>query len=530
MQKPPGDTITREGLLVCLIVIAALIVRSLLFIGYQGFDDRTYVAYAWMFANGGDIVASKLVDPWIGRMGAWLPLALSIKVFGGREWALTLYSLVVSLATFPVLYVLGRHLFNGRVAICALALLAILPLDVLYATRAFSDEAVGFWSLSAFTVFILAIDCKSKRLAFLAGLTFGIAYLTKETALMLAIPFALLLVQRRFWSLPTFCWMAFGLFVVLCVEFAFWKAITDDPLYRWHSTLGSRADFVPSPKTIVTFWDYIPGPPPHEIFRSSNSLLEAFLMFTTNEEWGLLYFFVFPLALFALWKGDRAQKTVSLFILSVTLLLLFFPLHFPNYTLNRDPRYYTMLSGPALLLFSAWALRLKVPWRQLSLLALAVTWIPCLYIGVVSSDMGMEKAFVRWLKEHSNETVWMQPFDASNAIVLSQFDSKLNIGIVWTRGSELEEKSRSALPSPLVAMRPNLPMAPNTTALAGQLVALPPTIVVPKTWQLETTVMPPTNQMAETVRRMLSTFDFPSRYVEKIAPSQGKSLKIYRAG
>ena len=253
-------------------------------------------------------------------------------------------------------------------------------------------------------------------------------------------------------------------------------------------------------------------------------------MFTTNEEWGLLYFFVFPLALFALWKGDRAQKTVSLFILSVTLLLLFFPLHFPNYTLNRDPRYYTMLSGPALLLFSAWALRLKVPWRQLSLLALAVTWIPCLYIGVVSSDMGMEKAFVRWLKEHSNETVWMQPFDASNAIVLSQFDSKLNIGIVWTRGSELEEKSRSALPSPLVAMRPNLPMAPNTTALAGQLVALPPTIVVPKTWHLETTVMPPTNQMAETVRRMLSTFDFPSRYVEKIAPSQGKSLKIYRAG
>lgn len=529
VNKPSDFLSPREITLLCLIMLMALAVRYLMFIGYQGFDDRTYVSYAWLFANGGDIAASKLVDPWIGRAGAWLPMALSIKAFGTKEWVLCLYSLLVSIATFPVLYILGRHLFGARTAVCATLLLALLPLDVFYATRAFSDAAVGFWSFAAFTAFVLAIDGDKRSTAFVAGLTFGIAYLTKETAVLLAIPIALVLFQRRVWPRHVFGWMAMGLLLAVCAELAFWSLATDDPLYRWHATLASRSEFVPPPKPVVTFWDRIPGPPPHEIFRSDNSLVEAILMFATNEEWGLLYYFVFPLAALALWRGGKGHRTLAIFIFSIVLLLLFFPLHFPNYTLNRDPRYYTMLSGAALLLFSDWALKLRASTRNATFLVLLVTWIPCLYVGYVSSDMGMEKAFARWLKQHSQEIIWMTAFDASNAIVLSEFDRKLNVGIVRVRNNKLVDEAHQVLPSPLVAMRPDLPIAPNIAALSGSLVAVPSKTAVPENWMLETTVVAPPNAMAERVRNILSTIKFPPKYLAKIAPSQGKSMNIYRA-
>src|SRR5215470_8066934 len=133
------------------IVAFALLVRVALFIGYQGFDDRTYISYAWLFAQGGSIVDAKLLDHWAGRVGAWGPIAVAIKLFGVMEWALCLPSLVASLLTFVVLFVLGRLLFGARVALWSAALLTVLPLDVFYATRAYADEALGLFAVAGFT-------------------------------------------------------------------------------------------------------------------------------------------------------------------------------------------------------------------------------------------------------------------------------------------------------------------------------------------------------------------------------------------
>ena len=157
------------------ILAVALLVRLLLYVGYQGADDRNYVAYAVNFASGGDIAAKQLADPWIARIGAWMPMGMLIMVFGLQEWVLTLYSLACSLAGIGLATLALRLLFDTRLALTTAALLAVYPNDVLYATRAFGDEAVGFWCALAFFPYLVAERHPSWRLFLLPGLVLGVA-------------------------------------------------------------------------------------------------------------------------------------------------------------------------------------------------------------------------------------------------------------------------------------------------------------------------------------------------------------------
>jgi hypothetical protein len=61
-----------------LIALLALAIRLTFFIGYQGRDDRNYLAYAHHVASGQTIASLDVQTQWVGRVGFWLPLAASI--------------------------------------------------------------------------------------------------------------------------------------------------------------------------------------------------------------------------------------------------------------------------------------------------------------------------------------------------------------------------------------------------------------------------------------------------------------------
>jgi 4-amino-4-deoxy-L-arabinose transferase-like glycosyltransferase len=106
-------------------------------------------------------------------------MAVAIKLFGSAEWVYCLYSLVASLASFVVLFVLRRLLLGPRAALYGAALLVLLPIDVFYATRAYADEALGLWNVAAFTAFVFAVRYGGIWPAILTGLLTGVAYVTK---------------------------------------------------------------------------------------------------------------------------------------------------------------------------------------------------------------------------------------------------------------------------------------------------------------------------------------------------------------
>lgn len=527
-SEPPG-LLRSAGVTLPLLVLLALAIRVWCFVGYQGHDDRSYIAFAWMFAHGGDFVSRQIADPWTGRLFAWLPMSIYVRLFGGGEWVLALNSLGASLASVVIVYLLARRFYGERAGVLAGLLMAALPIDVLYGTRAFGDQATGTLCAAALAGWLMMLEDRPRGWAFATGLVWGLAYLSKETAVLMAVPFALILWQRGVVPVRELAWVAAGLALIVGFELLFWAVNTGDPLYRWHATLGSRESFVPPPRTIGSWTDWIPSPIPAEVMRSENTLLDALFMLTTNEEWGLLFYFALPLGLWALFRGDAVTRAVATFLLAMALLLLFLPLHFPNYTLGRDPRHFTALGVPAVLLVASWIARQARPIRLVVAAAFAASWTLCLSVGAISSDISTQRAFAQFVAADPGTRVWTNNIMASDVVVLSGFDPGVRLGVVKFEGGRVVNADSYRLSNPMRAMRPDVPVATRVSELAGQLVALPPHVAPGNGWVLEREFVPRSSPTAAAIRGALTALGVPALLVGKIAPSQGARILLYRA-
>ena len=511
-------------------VVLALLVRLLIHVGYQGHDDRTYIAYGWAFAHGANIGQLGLSDPWVGRIGAWGPIAASIRLFGDSEWALVLHSIAASLASVVLAGVIGYRLFSPAVAVIAARLFAILPIDVMYGTAAFGDEVAGFWCVATLAAFIETLKSGQLRWGAATGLAWGAAYLTKETSVLMALPFVLIWWHAGAGRVGPLLALAAGVSLVFAFELLFWQAETGDALYRWHATLAARSAFIPLPAAESGSWfGWIPAPIPTEILRSQNSVADAILMFLTNEEWGLLFYFVPFALLWTIRKHSQPAAWLSIFVVGMALLLAFFPLHFPRYTLGRDPRHFTQLGIPAVVLLAAWLHEAGRPVRLVSLLLLVVAWVPCLYVADISANVSVQREFAAYLRDQSRERIWMDSVTAADAIVLSGFVPDLAIGIVPPI-ADLQHLAPGARPSGAVhALRPDLPIAQSPQDLDGALVAMPAGRIPVGGWATVAEFKPVDGWLPLAVRRVLMSVGLPQEIVRKVGASHGNSIRIYRA-
>ena len=426
-----------------------------------------------------------------------------IRLFGCSEASLTLYSLLCSLAGVAMALVLGRFLFDTRHGLIAASLLVIMPLDVFYATRAFADEAVGFWSILAYYLF-LSGDVADNRLRLMGGgVSAGVAYLTKETSLFIYVPLVLYLWPGSWRRLGRLGVFTAGMCLILLAESGFWLANTGDPLFRLHTVVASRHDFVPdAPASQEHTLPVLPGPKPDEMFRSANTVVDAVLMFLTNEECGFLYYLVWPLIIYFWWNRDKSTRELRVWIVPLALLLLFFPLHFPRYTLNRDPRYYTVLSIPALLILVHWLLQQRSWQRWLVIAGLCATWLLCICVGYLSSQMTVERQVVLVHREYPAERLWVSNRLAADVTILSGFDRAGLLGVHWLEGAHL---SGPGLSGPMRAMRPSIPVAYETTEIRGGLVVFEEgaSLRPPADWQLVRRIAPDTPPLARFMQRCL---------------------------
>ncbi len=189
----PGPAVPWRTLLV--VGAVAVAVRLAFFTGFQNNDDRIYAEAAWDLIRGDPQVETRLFATRVGFTG---PLALLFALFGARETCLVLPALAASLALVAMAWRMGTELASPAAGTAAALFVALLPLDVLYATSGFSDgllaalmgggvclllrtsEGPGAWALRAAA----------------AGALWGAAHLTKESAILLLLP-ALPLVAGR---------------------------------------------------------------------------------------------------------------------------------------------------------------------------------------------------------------------------------------------------------------------------------------------------------------------------------------------
>ncbi len=232
------------------ILAAAIIIRVIAFQGFSDSDPRSYAEFADQAARG------SLYQPAPGdwntyalRVGTYLPAAVAIRLVGLSEVSIVAFPFLISILSCLLAYYFGRRLFGQPTGLMAMAISAIVPIDVQFASLLHSDAIAAFWANLALFILWRITASNWRRLnlaaALLSGLLFGISWLSRESVVYL-IPFVLLLVllrdeggnglrsfQQRFLILTA---VGAGALAVLAGETFYYYHRTGDLLYRLHTT------------------------------------------------------------------------------------------------------------------------------------------------------------------------------------------------------------------------------------------------------------------------------------------------------
>jgi 4-amino-4-deoxy-L-arabinose transferase-like glycosyltransferase len=335
------------------VLVGALLVRLVFFTGLLGWDDIEYREAASGLLRGDFLPRSMF---WL-RYGLIVPLAAAQACFGQNEYSAALVPLTYSLASLVLTYALGVLYGGVPLGLAASTFLAILPLDAIAATDVHADLPASFWM--AFTVYCVKrgedADSSEDSWFLAGGLALGIAYLTKEPALAIAVVLLLRLFWlRRPWT--NYGWLTAGFLLVLGLEFSWLGWISGNPLYRYSAVI---TDPHFSHLTLITP-------------RSSWWMLDfpSMLLYPLSGYFGYFaasFYLVLAGLAWGIRRRDRAIIELTLWWLPLLLLLNFAPAD-PGFTrplFFHFPRTLHPVLIPFALTAASWLLYGLGSWQRL---------------------------------------------------------------------------------------------------------------------------------------------------------------------
>jgi 4-amino-4-deoxy-L-arabinose transferase-like glycosyltransferase len=363
------------------ILLLALLIRLFTFCGYQGTPDeminvdiiRQIIHGTWPTYDDDQHIVEMIMPVRIGFVGVSAAL---VKLFGFSDFSVAIYPLCASLLTVLVVYFLGRRWVGEAAGLWAALLFAVFPLDIIFATKLYSESVLTFYfALSVLLFFIAEREGSGRRSAlagFFAGLVIGFAYLHKETAGFFCVLFALIgsvnMIRERkiLWR---YVFLLLGFAVVFGFEMGFQAWLHHDPLYRYHVLLRQGAN----QKMILGLRGELdrslPGALKRLFWTFPLSSLVSFRL-------GAFYWFIFPSFLYCLVRRPKALWPPLLwfgFLVPFTVLNVYFG------GLPYIARQSIVFTVPGLILLAAvlaesreWAWLRTAGTRKASLVLLAV--------------------------------------------------------------------------------------------------------------------------------------------------------------
>jgi 4-amino-4-deoxy-L-arabinose transferase-like glycosyltransferase len=217
-------------------------------------DQYTYLDIADNLAAGEGFVVSN--DVWMADAGEptsivspLYPVFLApiVYFFGDSLVAIRLINVLLSMLMVVGVYLIGRILFNERVALIAGAITAVYPAFVMY-VRPIMSESISF-PLVVLLVLLAALLLTRAfdwRLFALYGVTGGLLILVKpEVALLIAL--LMLAVMARYWKLNRYQMLSGAALATVVTA----VVILPYCLYN----LNHHGQFTPLPNKRWAFWD-----------------------------------------------------------------------------------------------------------------------------------------------------------------------------------------------------------------------------------------------------------------------------------
>ena len=386
---------------VCVLFPIAIIAAS--WVGYLETDDLAYAraAEGWM-----------LDAPFLGQ-SHWalrhfivLPLAASFSIFGRGELALAMPMLVYGIGLLLLMGLCVWRVAGPLAGLIAPLLITTVPAFSSGATVVYTDVPEAFFVIASFWAFYFATGSPRRGTFVLAGLLAGCGFLTRETAIAVLVPYAILFLAgygRR----GNYVWIGIGFAAIVGLDAIYLWLLSGDPLWRIHVTqrgLSGDSPYTPGLKAPAGMDD------PFGIYSLPRPL-QALVMLFASPAIGLLAWFGIPASAYLAWSPPpgKVGRAARLFVLLA--VCWFAVLSFALLSLWLIPRYqivtFCALAVPSAILLADWLNRGHG-------LRTAAVVLPMLAVGVAlatASDHGLmfgERALADFVR-HENEPVRTDP-------------------------------------------------------------------------------------------------------------------------
>ncbi len=174
-------------------------------------------------------VYSKFLDlsyydhpPMIGYI-----IKLFTDIFGINEFAVRLPSVIIFVLTSWLFFLCIKKIFNEKIAFIGIVLINILPVfSFLGAVVTIPDSPLSLFWLLSFYLFINIIETKEKKYWYMLGVTVGLAFLSKYTAVMIYPSIMLFLIcskENRFWFLRKEPYLAMIISFIVFLPVVIWN-------------------------------------------------------------------------------------------------------------------------------------------------------------------------------------------------------------------------------------------------------------------------------------------------------------------
>jgi len=394
---------------------------SMGWVGFTASDDDSYkgAARVWLDPAVNNIGNTH----WSLRHTVTLPIAASISLFGDNEFSLILPSLLSLSLLLCVVFYCVRLKLGRSYAFTAVIGVVLLPIVVVEYTRVVAEIAEITYLVSSLFILIFTHNTRFQaRGAILAGLALGLAAITRETAVQLAVILCVLMIKPVWITRKSviICGLIAATFVA--TEMLWYSVELGDPLHRLnvdmnHGDIGGGVD---------RFTDRGTGTLSREGNIQVHWAMDPLLVIFVNEEFGLFFWLGLALGYLAVFKQHLFDKAVLKYIRALLAIsaLSFFVVSSAIPFLNLLPRYY-MFSA----IINAIAIALATPSlfrhapARTSLLALLTIAISVVALTIENKNpIALERALVAHLAANPDISIVNSPPTlANNMITLSKW-------------------------------------------------------------------------------------------------------------
>ena len=373
------------------------------YVGFQAADDKSYLSGALGWVNSSPFVGK---DHWALRHPMTIPAAISVKLFGLNEFAVSLPNLIYFTSFIVLNYWAVRKYLGTFCAATATLIFITLPGFVILSTYLEIGIPEIFYISASFWSFRKALDAPEKtRLWLLSGVAMGLAFVTRETAASFVLFIGLVFLFKPMVSRLHYVYLFGAAASILFIDWLYLALMTGNVRYRYsidlnHDTIDrfAVASRVAVRKGLIDSEGNI----------SVNVFIDPILNLFVTQKYTLIFWLIIP-ALLLLWR-KRAQLPNSL-----TLGLLTGYVFVSFLFLGANPKLYLV---PRYFLVTAWAASIIVAWWLASLFrsqkypSLAVAIVALLGANFVAMSVEninprfVEKTLLAYSTSHPKEVIY----------------------------------------------------------------------------------------------------------------------------